>query len=83
MVNYMAGIRKRILRLRNREGMTQAEFGEALGIAQQYVASLETGYRRPSGSLVFMMAAKFDVAEDWLKRGKGRLPDTAAFLPAN
>jgi transcriptional regulator with XRE-family HTH domain len=78
MVNYMAGIKKRILRLRNREGMTQAEFAEVLGVCQQYVASMETGYRRPGLALVFMMATKFGVSEDWLKHGKGRLPEGAA-----
>ncbi len=80
MVNYMAGIRKRIKRLRKREEMTQAEFAEMLEIGQQYVASLETGYRRPSRSLVFMMATKFGVSEKWLKNGEGKLPKEAVFL---
>lgn len=73
------GINKRIFRLRRREEMTQVEFGEILGIAQQYVASLESGYRRPSSSLVFVMATKFEVSESWLKDGKGNLPKEAAF----
>ncbi len=78
MKNYLRDINKRVARLRKREGMTQLQFGEILGVSQQYVGALEAGLRRPGFALIFMMAAKFDVSEDWLKEGKGRLPESAA-----
>ena len=78
MVNYLKDIHKRVARLRKREGMTQEQFGRVLEVSQQYIGALEAGLRRPGLALIFMMAVKFDVPEDWLKEGKGRLPEVAA-----
>lgn len=82
MKNYLRDIDKRVARLRNREGMTQLEFGEILGVSQQYVGALEAGLRRPGFALIFMMAAKFGVSEDWLKNGEGKMPKQPAFHSA-
>jgi len=78
MKNYLPDINKRVFRLRKREGMTQEQFGDVLQVSQQYIGALESGLRRPGLALIFVMAAKFDVPEDWLKEGKGRLPESAA-----
>jgi transcriptional regulator with XRE-family HTH domain len=82
MENYLRDINKRIARLRDREGMTQLEFGEILAVSQQYVGALESGLRRPGLALIFMMAAKFEVTEDWLKNGEGKMPKQPAFHSA-
>ena len=78
MKNYLLDINKRVARLRKREGMTQEQFGDVLQVSQQYIGALESGLRRPGSALIFMMAVKFDVSEDWLKEGKGKLPESAA-----
>lgn len=83
MKNYLPDIHKRLARLRKREGMTQEDFGAVLEVSQQYIGALEAGLRRPGLALIFMMAAKFDVTEDWLKEGKGKLPEDAAFIVAS
>jgi DNA-binding XRE family transcriptional regulator len=77
-VDTVKGFNRRLARLRKREGMTQAEFGAVVEVSQQYVGALEAGLRRPGLALVFMMAAKFGVTEDWLKEGKGKLSEGAA-----
>ena len=77
-MNYMKHINRRIARLRKREGMTQEQFGAVLEVSQQYIGALEAGLRRPGLALIFMMGEKFNVPEDWLKEGKGRLPEDAA-----
>ena len=80
MVNYLKDIHKRIARLRKREGMTQEQFGAVLQVSQQYIGALEAGLRRPGLALIFVIGEKFDVTQDWLKEGKGKLPEGAALV---
>ncbi len=75
----MGDINKRINRLREREGMTQQEFGQILQVSQQYVGHLESGFRKPGLALLFMIGMKFQVPEKWLKNGRGKLPKEPVF----
>lgn len=68
------GISKRINQLRDRLGLSQEGFGKRIGVTQQYVGAMETGIRKPSHSLIFMMAKKLRVSEEWLATGKGTAP---------
>ena len=73
MVEFAPGMGNRIKDLRDREGLSQAEFGQVLGVSQQYVGHLEMERRRPGLALLFVIAFKFKVREKWLKEGKGKL----------
>lgn len=68
------GISKRINSLRESLGLSQAGFAKKIGVTQQYVGAMETGIRTPSHSLIFMMAKKLRVSEEWITTGKGKAP---------
>ena len=76
----MKNIANRIKRLRKREGLSQDEFGEIVGISQQYVGALEAGIRWPSRALVMLMGIKFEVTEEWLRTGAGGMPKEASMM---
>ena len=61
----------RIKELRKQLGMTQAEFGERVGLKQTSVAGYETGARTPSDAIVLSVCKEFNVNEYWLRTGEG------------
>lgn len=64
-------MKNRIRELRKELGLTQAEFGERLGIKANTVGNYETGLRVPSDAIIFSICREFDVNEDWLRTGSG------------
>lgn len=73
-------MQNRLIRVRKDAGMTQAEFGEALGISRGIVAKLETGITPPSKTLLLLLSSKFNVDMDWLETGEGS-PYGAQMVP--
>ena len=61
----------RIKTLRLELSLTQSEFGEKLGISQNYVWMIEKGDRVPSDRTVADICRVFGVNEDWLRTGQG------------
>lgn len=62
---------ERIKILRLDLSLTQSEFGEKLGISQNYVWMIEKGDRVPSDRTVADICRVFGVNEDWLRTGHG------------
>lgn len=70
----MLGIR--IAALRRREGWSQAELAEKLGISPSAVGMYEQGRREPSAQLLVALAKTFQVSTDYLLTGQPTAGDT-------
>lgn len=53
--------------------MSQAAFGDAVGLAPGYVYLLEKGRRNPSDRTIADVAQKFKVNAEWLRTGDGEM----------
>jgi len=62
----MAKIGDRILRLRQDQRWTQAEFGEKIGVHQKQISAYERGINIPSTDVLIKIAEAFDVTLDYL-----------------
>jgi len=73
-------IGERIKALRDKLGITQAEFAEKLGTARNTIANYEIGRREPMEATIKSICREFNVNYDWLKDGTGEvfevLPET-------
>ena len=70
-------IGERIKQLRKAMGMTQAKFGERVGIKQPSLAAIESGDNTPSDQTVAFICREFRVNEEWLRTGAGEM-----FIPS-
>lgn len=70
-------IGERIKELRKALKMTQAAFGERIGIRQNSVAVIEIGKNTPSDQTIFAICREFRVNEEWLRTGAGDM-----FIPS-
>lgn len=66
-------MKERILKLRNAEKLTQAAFGEKIGLTRDGVASYERGTAKPTGTAIVAMAKVFGVNQKWLETGEGEM----------
>ena len=64
-------MKERIKQARKAAGLTQAAFGERIGISQNYVAQIEGGSRDPSDRTLRDICREFGVPEVWLRTGAG------------
>lgn len=64
---------ERIKELRKKLGLTQTEFAERIGSAQNTITGYETGRRVPSSQVITLIARTFDVNETWLRTGEGAM----------
>ena len=62
----MTIIPSRIKQLRQKLGLTQAEFGKRVYAAQTYISQLENGAENPSIKLLKLISYEFDVSFKWL-----------------
>ena len=69
-------MQERIKEVRKSNGLTQAEFGEKIGVKGNTVTGYETGIRSPSDAIIVSICREFGVNEEWLRTGKGEM-----FLP--
>lgn len=69
-------MQNRIKEVRKVNGLTQAEFGEKIGVKGNTVTGYETGIRSPSDAIIVSICREFGVNEEWLRTGKGEM-----FLP--
>lgn len=56
----------RIRMLRHHLGLTQAEFGEKLGVGNEIISRLETTSRTISADSLYKICETFNVSADWL-----------------
>ena len=72
---------ERIKYIRKSAGLTQAEFGERIGITFSSVSLLEKGKNNPSEQTIREICREFDVNKVWLLYGKGEMTSTGPFEP--
>lgn len=65
----------RIKALRVKNGMTQAQLGEMLGITQKAVSLIEKGINKPSVNQIALLAENFNVTTDYIINGKENSKD--------
>lgn len=61
----------RIKLVRENAALTQAAFGEKIGVSQNYVWMLETGQRTPGDRTIRDICREFNINETWLRTGDG------------
>lgn len=64
---------ERLKELRKALNITQAEFAEKLKLKRNTIATYEMGKALPSDRTISDICEKFDVDEDWLRTGKGKM----------
>ncbi|MBU2703652.1 transcriptional regulator with XRE-family HTH domain [Sporomusaceae bacterium BoRhaA] len=55
-----------IRKLRNKRGLTQAQFGEAIGVAESTISLYESGKREPDNKTLLRIAEYFQCTTDYL-----------------
>ena len=65
---------ERIKLVRKRFNLTQAEFGERIGVKGNTVTGYETGIRTPSEAILLSICREFGVDETWLEIPSRRRP---------
>lgn len=66
-------MKERIKKIRQTEGMTQAEFADKINLSRNYVAMMEIGQREPSDRTIADICRVFGVDEVWLRTGVGEM----------
>lgn len=61
---------QRFLQLRKELKLSQAEFGERIGISGPAVSKIESGINTPSESTLKLICATYNVNYQWLTEGK-------------
>lgn len=64
-------MKDRIKQIRKELKLTQAEFGEKIGVKGNTVTGYESGIRSPSDAIVVSICREFGVNEVWLRTGEG------------
>lgn len=62
---------QRIKAVRKAKKLTQAEFGQRIGVKGNTVTNYETGLRMPSETVIRSICREFHVSERWLRTGEG------------
>jgi transcriptional regulator with XRE-family HTH domain len=70
----MSNIGNRIKALRRRDGLTQEQLGEAIGLTFSGVSSIEKGVSKNPEKLL-QIAKYFNVNYEWLLSGDGEVPN--------
>lgn len=66
----------RLRRLRDEEGLSQAEMGDRIGKSQQTWAAYESGKTTPPLSTLQDLVVEFDLRSDWFFMGKGQVRES-------
>ena len=65
---------RRIKEIRKANGnMSQELFGKRLGLTGATISRLESGDRQPTEAIILSMCREYDVNEDWLRTGEGKM----------
>ena len=73
-------IGERIKLLRKELKMSQAEFGQRIGLKQAAIGLYENGNRSVSEQSITLISQVYQIREEWLRTGNG--PKKAAELPS-
>ena len=66
-------MQKEIKELRKIKGLTQAEFGDKIGVKGNTITTYENGTRYPSDAVILAICREFNVNEAWLRTGEGEM----------
>lgn len=66
-------MKDRIKEIRSSRNLTQQAFADKLQIPRNNIAGYETGKRSPSDAVVSLICREFNVNEEWLRSGKGKM----------
>lgn len=69
----METINERVRILRKRLDLTQAEFGNRIGLKQNSIALMESADRTVSNQTILSICREFSVNENWLRTGEGAM----------
>ncbi len=67
-MSFMEKFGVKLRTLRKRQGLSQGELGNMLGISQSFVARVENGHQKPSVDLILKVSYIFDVCADTLMK---------------
>lgn len=68
-------MKERLKEVRRRAGMTQTEFGAAIGATRAMISSYEFGAVVPSDTIIELICIKFHISRLWLTTGEGPMDD--------
>lgn len=66
-------MKDRIRKLRKTLDLTQAKFGERIGVKGNTIAQYEIGRNEPIDPVINLICNEFKVNEEWLRTGKGEM----------
>ena len=66
-------MKERIKQIRKAKGLTQAEFGEKIGVKGNTITNYENGLRNPTDAVILSICREFEVNKEWLETGKGEM----------
>jgi transcriptional regulator with XRE-family HTH domain len=69
----MSNLSQRIRHIRKKEGLSQIEFAEKIGVNQGHISKIETDKAQPSQNLLIKICIEFGISFDWISKGIGRL----------
>lgn len=65
---------RRIKEIRKANGnISQELFGKRLGLTGATISRLESGDRQPTEAIILSLCREYDVDEDWLRTGEGKM----------
>ena len=64
-------MKDRIKAIRKHYDLTQAEFGERIGVKGNTITNYENDLRNPSDAIIVSICREFNVNEEWLRTGNG------------
>ena len=66
-------MKDRIKQLRKALELTQQEFADKIGVKRNSFANYETGRNTPIDAIIVSMCREFNVNEEWLRTGNGKM----------
>lgn len=66
-------MKNRIKQIRKDSKLTQAEFGERIGVKGNTITNYENGLRNPTAAVILSICREFNINEEWLRTGKGEM----------
>lgn len=71
-------MKERIKQIRKSVNLTQAAFGERIGVKGNTVTGWEAGIRVPSDAIINSICREFGIRDQWLRTGEGNM-----FIPVS
>lgn len=62
---------ERILAVRKKAGLNQADFGKRIGVTRSAVCNYESGSRSVGEQVILAICREFNISEEWLRTDRG------------